>query len=337
MRPTFWLCCALLWLCTASASAQVFDNRLEIPWKASDYLPFVLPADDEGLMVFREDKSVPGKEQVWQFEFYDTAFVRQWSAEARIERRMTLVRYEYTERRLYMLFHDEIGDELQIVRIYPEDGRVTIANVGTLNKLEINKFVILHDKVYIAGMLRNNPFVMQVDEQERRSKVMPSAFGGKSPEILDIYASQLTNSINVVVQVDVAKRKAIVIRSYQAEQYDDFMIEPDREYDLLNGRLAFAEGGLRVAIGTYAFKNNSNSQGFYFARFEDGEQVSTRYHSFTELENFFSFMTDRNEERMKARVARRKSKGKDLKLEYRLLVHDLVQRDDHFVMVGEAY
>lgn len=339
IKSGFWLCVLALCLVSGAVQAQVqvFDNRLEIPWKGADYLPFVLPAEDEGLLVFREDRSAPGRDQRWQFVFYDTAFAQQWQAEATVDRRMTLVRYEYTEQKLYMLFHDEVGDRLQILRIYPADGRVQRTEVGTLNKLEINKFVILDDRIYLAGMLRNNPFVMEVDEEEGRSKVLPSAFGGKSPEILDIYTSADAETINVVVQIDQQKRKAIVIRSYQDDQHQDFMIQPDRDYDLLNGRLAFAEGGMRVAIGTYAFKNSSNSQGFYFARFEEGEQVSTRYHSFTGLDNFFSFMTDRNEERMKARVARRKSRGKDLKLEYRLLVHDLIQRDDHFVMVGEAY
>lgn len=40
---------------------------------------------------------------------------------------------------------------------------------------------------------------------------------------------------------------------------------------------------------------------------------------------------------MVARIQRQKEKGRDLKLQYRLLVHDIIQRNGQYVMVAEVY
>jgi hypothetical protein len=48
-------------------------------------------------------------------------------------------------------------------------------------------------------------------------------------------------------------------------------------------------------------------------------------------------MNSRQQERMEKRIKKRKQQGKDLKLQYRLLVHDIIQRNGQYIMVAEAY
>ena len=40
---------------------------------------------------------------------------------------------------------------------------------------------------------------------------------------------------------------------------------------------------------------------------------------------------------MESKIEKKKSKGKDLRIQYRLLVHDVIKQDDLYVMIGEAY
>lgn len=325
----------LLMLATTVQAQEVM--RLELPWKSSEELPIVIPADESGVMVFRENTVAKVQGRQWEFAFFDTTLVKAWETRFEVSKRMELTGFEYMEDKLYMLFHSERDDLLEVIRVYPEDGTVSSAQAYTVNKLEITDFEVLFDEVYVAGIVRNTPLILRVDTQNKRSQVMPSAFGGKQPKVTEMYASAQSGSVNVVLTMVQQKREAIVIRSYKQGDHQDFVIVPEPEYDLLNGKVAFSGPDMQVVIGTYSYKNSENTQGFYYARFEQGEQVETKYHSFTSLGNFFSFMDERNEARMKARVARRNAQGKDLRLKYRLLIHDLLPQDDGFVMLAEAY
>jgi len=79
------------------------------------------------------------------------------------------------------------------------------------------------------------------------------------------------------------------------------------------------------------------SRGIFLARIsEDGEQV-INYYNYADLKNFFSYMKARRQNRVEERIKRRKIKGKKNKFNYKLLVHDVVERDGRFIMIGEAF
>ena len=48
-------------------------------------------------------------------------------------------------------------------------------------------------------------------------------------------------------------------------------------------------------------------------------------------------MKARREKRIKERIERRKIKGKKIKFNYRLMVHELIPYNDQFIMLGEAF
>jgi hypothetical protein len=62
-----------------------------------------------------------------------------------------------------------------------------------------------------------------------------------------------------------------------------------------------------------------------------------KYYNYGDLKNFFNYMKAKRAARVKQRVERRKIKGKKLRFNYRLLVHDIVKDNGNFLMIGEAY
>jgi hypothetical protein len=83
--------------------------------------------------------------------------------------------------------------------------------------------------------------------------------------------------------------------------------------------------------------NNAASQGLYISKFIDKELVFTSYHSFTDFKNFFNFMNERQQEKIEKRIRKKKESGDDLKLNYRLLVHDIVPKNNNFLLVAEVF
>ena len=78
-------------------------------------------------------------------------------------------------------------------------------------------------------------------------------------------------------------------------------------------------------------------RGIYLARIdESGDQV-INYYNYADLKNFFSYMKAKRQRRVEERIKRRKIKGKKNKFNYRLLVHQVVELDGKYIMVGEAF
>ncbi len=62
-----------------------------------------------------------------------------------------------------------------------------------------------------------------------------------------------------------------------------------------------------------------------------------KYHPYADLYNFFSYMKEKQKKRVKKKIDRKKIRGKNIKLNYRLLVHEIVRKGDEFILIGEAY
>ena len=58
---------------------------------------------------------------------------------------------------------------------------------------------------------------------------------------------------------------------------------------------------------------------------------------FVSLDNFFAFLTEKEQKKIAQKVERKEEKGKTHKVKYRLLIHDVISRQGQYVMVGEAY
>jgi hypothetical protein len=61
------------------------------------------------------------------------------------------------------------------------------------------------------------------------------------------------------------------------------------------------------------------------------------YYPFADLENFFQYLKAKREQRIKDRIARRKIRGKKIRFQYRFLVHEFVEHNNEYVLLGEAF
>ncbi|MCK5372510.1 MAG: hypothetical protein KAQ62_28300, partial [Cyclobacteriaceae bacterium] len=108
-------------------------------------------------------------------------------------------------------------------------------------------------------------------------------------------------------------------------------------HSLLFGRTVKLDRNAELIVGTYTRKRSDMSRGIFLARIsQEGDQI-INYYNYADLKNFFSYMKARRQKRVEERIKRRKVKGKKNKFNYRLLVHEVVELDGKFIMVGEAF
>ncbi|MGB1102856.1 MAG: hypothetical protein ACPG21_04440 [Crocinitomicaceae bacterium] len=61
------------------------------------------------------------------------------------------------------------------------------------------------------------------------------------------------------------------------------------------------------------------------------------YYNFADLENFFSYISERKQEKIERKRERKKAKGKELKYNYLIADHPVIVLDNGYLFIGEAY
>ena len=349
-----WLLCAG-WLQAQSQS----QRRVEIEARARAENMHIVPVEEDVVVLFSEAEQ--GK---YVFTRYNTDLQQDWAIDCQVNPALDLTRYIYRNKALYLLFSRYKTPVYQVVKLNVRAGFAAKYEFNSLDKLDIVDFDAIGNNIFVAGKTRNEPVLLRINLLERQTKVLPSAFRVRT-DIQSIEADSVHGLINAVYVTTKGRDKTVFVKTYspEGEVVTNAALAADRkiQYQLLNGKVSnLNTPGEQLVIGTYGtqgpvYSRASNynpwgwgqgslststadySQGLYITKLEGGKEMFNKYYSFTDFKNFFSYMSGRQQERMQARIKRQKERGKDLRLQYRLLVHDIIQRNGQYVMIAEAY
>ena len=189
----------------------------------------------------------------------------------------------------------------------------------------------------IGGYFNFRPIVLFYSLKDHRSKILPG-FLNEPGEITQINTAE-DGSIEVIVSAkNSARKKCLWIRQFDdaGDLIKTVVLEPEENKNLIFGRAAKINNDEEVIAGVYG-KNSQYSRGIFVAEVNSYGEYIIRYYSFADLENFFHYMKANREKRVKARIERRRIKGKKTKFNYRFLVHELIPYGNQFIMLGEAF
>jgi hypothetical protein len=134
-------------------------------------------------------------------------------------------------------------------------------------------------------------------------------------------------------------KRCLWIRNYteEGDLIKTTVLEPSINRNLIFGRSVKMPNDAQVVAGVYGSKNGEYSRGVFVAEINQVGEYAINYYNFSELQNFFSYMKVRREQRVKERIERRKIKGKKSRFNYRLMVNEVVPYGDQYIMLGEAF
>jgi hypothetical protein len=312
-------------------------KRIELPLSGNTAYQTV-PLGEKGvLLISKPDRGT------FNVQKFDANLDRVWSIDGPIEANLDYVTSSYDGQAVFLLFSRYRSSLYQIVKVNVGPGFVETFTINTLDRFEITDFKTLGYSVFMAGMVRNEPVLIFTQLTTAQTKVLPSAIKG-SNAIQTVEVDTAHHLVNVCFAVKKGRQTKLVARSYEetGELYTQVSVDPEDEFSLLSGRLQVLNDSVRIIIGTYGYRNmqtssTAASQGLYISKILNDETVFTKYHSFTDFKNFFKFMNERQQEKIERRIKKKKESGNDLKLNYRLLVHDIVPKDNHYLLVAEAF
>ena len=320
-----------------SVSAQETKRvELPIPEKSETYQ--TVPLGERGVLLV----SQAGR-NAYNVQLFDTNLERRWSIDGTIENNLDYVASTYDGGSVFLLFSRYRSPVYQIVKVNIGPGFVETFTINTLDRFEITDFKSLGYALFMAGTVRNEPVLIHTNLQTLQTRVLPSAIRG-SNAIQSIEIDTTHNLVNVSYAVKNRKEIKVLAQSYDVsgQLFAQIMVEPEDDYSFLNGKLQILNDSVKLMIGTYGYRkmqnsNSAASQGMFISKILYDEVLFTRYHSFTDFANFFSFLNERQQEKMERRIRKKKDSGGDLKLNYRLLVHDIIPRGDQYVLVSEVF
>ena len=325
---------------TSTILSQPERIEFEVRGDGSDF--YVVAGEENGILVVEEtDRPVTGGGYEWRMHMVDTAFNLLWSQKLSVPNGGTLMGYDYFGGRFYLLYNKgKFRNEDLLVYQFTADSKDFLTyEITTVFPVDISHFESIGESILIAGYTNFRPVVITYDINDKIPRVVPGFYDSKN-EMIDLVVDH-DSQLFTVIQSERMRNKKFTVRvktfTSKGDLIQDNLINPGDKQSLIDAASTTFSNGLQYLAGTHSKKSQYYSQGFYLSKFINGAQQFNKYYQFADLNNFFNHLNPKREQRIKNRIEKKKERGKVKRFNYRLLVHKILQRDDEYIMIAEAY
>ncbi|WP_435356334.1 hypothetical protein [Emticicia sp. SJ17W-69] len=322
-------------LMSFSASAQLTQGK-RIEFEQNSNLEeenLLIPLKENGVVLLQSKKEAYRRKFTLDFYKYDSTLTQIWKTTFLPDEGYDLEKTYYNERFLYALFKKDDKIEIGVLRIDFETGDKTYVEGNLLTNVEIEHFVVLSSKAFIGGKYNERPVVVMFSFFDKSSKVLPEIHNNYLL-INDLDVDEQNGKVYLMLKNERNCQFILKTYSYEGKLINSLALG-DKQTAPISGELLKIDSQKPILMGNYAEGCSQLSLGIYLQNLSDDSK--TQYINFADLQNFFRFMTPKREEKIKTRISQKKKKGKEIKLRYRLLLHDLIPTNDGWVVLAEIF
>ncbi|MFY0627502.1 MAG: hypothetical protein JXR07_14465 [Reichenbachiella sp.] len=316
-------------------------KRVEFEYETDDTDFHVVNANEKGILVVQERIERATEGFMWKIHLLDSALDKVWSKDILVQYGWTYIGYDFNQSDFLLLFSTSEYDskEMLVMKIAQDGDNIVNHEITTALPLDLSHFEVVGDGLIFGGTSNGRPAIVYYNLNVKRAIVLPGIYNNKSSivsietsdryRLFSVSVSEKTTTNDYTISLKVFTSAGDLIFTSQ--------LETELEKSLVDAVSTYFKNGEQYVSGTYSNRKTDKSLGFYLAKLKGGEQEFIKYHPYADLYNFFSYMRDKQKDRVKKRIDRKKIRGKKIKLNYRLLVHEIVRRGDEFILIGEAY
>ncbi len=317
-------------------------ERVEITARQNTDDYQVVPMEDKGVVVFNLIEKTFNSNREFTFTFYNKALKEVWQKELVMKNRShTYQGYETDGDRLYLLFTRWSSSVYYLVEVNVSTSELKVHELNSLKKLEFNDFKVLDQRVFLTGEVKRVPVLLHLSlkEKEKRGiRVLPTSFT-KRTELEGLEKDTVNQLVNLTAVNWRGKNGTMTLYSFYSDGEPAFapITLDDDHKNLLTAKMFLTGYQQSVIVGTFANNKTRLSDGLYIAGYNGEQRQYINYYSFAQMDHFFDYLSDRKQTSIKRKQEKKSKKGKDVNLQMRLLVHDLIRKDDQYTLVAEAY
>ena len=309
-------------------------NRLEFNIEEGEEHYEAVAAGQDGLLLFRErPHAFDHKNRHWEIVMYDTALNQSWQQAFMVKASYNYVGNRIRGGRFFMLFSKANANNrlLELVIVNLSSGQVYTQTIRNAIPFALSGFEVTPKAILVNGYHNYRPIVFYYDFANRSPRVLAGMYDDRR-ELLQIKVNE--NNFDVVlVGVSYDKRTTLFLKTYDHDGNltKNTILNTQRSKGLIFGK-ARKHGERQLVAGVYGLRNSEYSRGVFVTSIDDVGDHKVNFYNYGDFQNFFNYMRDRRERRVRGRIARRKTKNKKLRFNYRLLVHE-IQRKQRAVRI----
>lgn len=322
----------------AFSFAQVNQiSRLEIQQdeNTNDYR--VISLEAKGLLVYRRyfNKGYISLEVTRM----DTSLQRQWGGIITLDNSLSMLQARVSNNNVFVLFkqRNSSKSDFQILEINSDTGNYDYHLVANAIPFNPSEFIVTQNAAWIGGYFNYRPVIVHYNFNTQTSKALPGFFN--EPGELNQLKAYANGAVDVVVIAkNLERKKCLWIRNYNPEGnlIKTTVIEPEAKKNFIFGRSVKTQNDEQIVGGVYG-RDTEFSRGLFIASINPYGEYTVNYYNFADLSNFFNYMKDDKQQRIKNKIERRKINGKRIKFNYRFIIHDIIPYGNQYILLGEAF
>lgn len=293
----------------------------------------IFSLDENGVLLFHATQDAYRRKGTIDFYKYDSTLTEIWKATYLPEEDFELVKTFQNDRFLFILFKKHDRTDIGVLRLDFETGDKLYVDGNLLTNMDIEHFGVLESKAFIGGKYNDRPVVVMFSFFDKSSKVLPEIHANHM--VINEIDINIPNEL-IYVMLKNERNCQFTLKTYSYEgKLLNVVAVGDKQKTPITGKILNTDKGNAILLGNYAEGCSPLSIGIYVQNLSNDSKI--QYIDFSDLNNFFSFMNPKREEKMLSRIKLRKQKGKEVKLRNRLLLHDIISTSEGWVMVAEIF
>ena len=270
----------------------------------------------------------------------DTTFKVYWEKPFFVPLGYTLLGWDHSDEQVQLLFSRKQYEKelLSVFKIDLNTGSFKEQKISTVFPIEITHFEALNDFILLGGTT-NHKSVVVTFNKNNIPHVVPEIYGNEN-EIVNISIDDLTGIFSVIMaEKNRAKNVSLTIYGYTRENQQLFKNKgiPLGGRNLLNGTMTPSLGNSRYLAGSFSNNGTKLSKGLFISKFTGDQLNFLKYYEFAYFENFFEFLGLGKMQKLKGRIKRKTEEGKKINLNYRVIIHEIMQNQGRLILTGEVY
>jgi len=333
---------ALLVVGTSVYSQVERLERIEIDYKDEFYVKGLYNFGENGVVLSAvEDIKRSRRDPKRMYVFYDKDLLELESIEVEVPFRHKLMATHEGESRLSTFYYDSRKGEYTIVTIDAKDTRRKDYTGVIGKKLVINRLLVMGNTAVVYGMTKKLRVVYVIDLETGEFRQVPLKKRKKSNKLFVIDMLCLPGENEVAITVQEYARKIMLSTNIYFISRDGDVSEPMEldagNWDIDDATPTRIDEDQVIVAGTYSKMRAEGATGMFISSYTNGEQDYFNTYNFTDYENFFKYLSNRRQQKVEKKIARKKARGKEVSLNVRMAIHNIEISGDMYYLLGEVY
>lgn len=334
-------CFLPLFFC-ASLVAQVSnEKRIEFELKDEYKNETIYEFGKDGFVIFSQSTDREDKKYQWKYELFGNDLVSVKSVEVGLDSDFLLDETFVGDGKIYQLFKHRSEYAIVTIDALTLESKTITGEMES--KMRISNMAIIGDYVYMTAERKGVPFVLAVDLNGSERKFFPIEIPEFKPKNIRIENMQImkdSKEIFIFLEAVVSKKisKTYVMRlDDQGNKKELYDFSKNFTQIITSATASQIAPGKFIFTGTYSKTSRITSEGMYFALVSDGQVEKINFYNFLDLDNFLSYLPEKKQEKIEKKKEKKEKKGKELTLRYLLATHNVINTNDGYIFIGEAF